>query len=393
MSTLPFARALRGLASLVLLGCLTLLCGPRIARAQDANDYGARGRTIVTGSLGGYDSTVRTPDPFAHEYSWSLGGQLTLVHFWFRNIALGGTILGGASQLKDDFVPTGGPAAAWAGGDLDAVFHIPISRRFSMRFWLWGGARWSRVNHVLFDTSGYYLGLDSYGASALSLKAGLAVDPLVHLSPSVALALGPSIDISQPLDGGDFDYHIRVTPSMSYSFGPDSEQGGSSLEPARLFSARGRTAMSMYFWADASDLTTGFDLVRFVAQGIGLGAYASMGFVSSSGVDYDYLSFGVQAMVDLPLEGSLSILLVPQVGYALRRDYMSDDDWTDRPMIGAHELRLALPAYLALHLRQGLVLGVGPRLASDLRVHHTGPELPNEHYVQAGVASTLSASF
>ncbi len=388
MTFLPLAAHSRAVGTFALLCCLLRVATPGVAHAKDANDYGAPGRTIVSGGVSGYDSNVRTPDPFGHLYTWGLGGSLSLAHFWFRNIALGGTVYGGASHLKDEFVSPGRTASAWFGGDFDAVFHVPISRRFSMRFWLWAGIGWSRTERPQFDRGGYYLGLQGYG-DAVWLRAGFTPDPLVHLSPSVALALGPSIDVTQPLDGGDFDYHIRFTPGMSYSFGPDER--GSSLEPARLFSARGRTAMTMHFWADSSDVTTGFGLVRFVGQGLGLGAYAGMGFTSSSGMDRDYLNFGVQAMVDVPLRGSLSILLVPKVGYELMRAY-PDHDY-DQPRVGAHQLELALPVYMAVHLRQGLVLGVGPELVSHLRVQQTAPELANGQYVRGGVSSTITASF
>jgi hypothetical protein len=347
------------------------------ARADAANDYGARGRTVVSGGLWGSLSNVRAADAYGHDTTWLASEHLTLVHFWVDNFAVGGTLSGGAAHLDDGFRDR--PSRSWVGADVDVIAHVPLSRRLSLRFWLWEGVRWSHYN--------YSTNVDHGGAiTRVSLVSGLSPNLLLHLSPSVAITFGPSLTLTAPIQGrGPVDFYWSVGPGMTYSFGPSSS--GTALEPAKRFAARGRTALQLYAVLNEDQAFAGVGFVRFLIQGFGLGAYGSLGPLSGATDSHSYAGGGLSAMGDLPLIGSVSILLAPQVGYMWRQQIYEESE-------SVHELQLNVPLYLAMHLHEGLVFGVGPSATAHLRLVERGErDQPNDVYLQGGVASLLTGSF
>jgi hypothetical protein len=379
------ARASHAAFASALLVFLVLAVTPSGARAEAANDYGARGRTVLSGGVWGFRSNARADDDYGHDTTWLASEHLTLVHFWVDNFAVGGTLSGGAAHLDDGFRDR--PSRGWVGADIDVIAHVPLSRRLSLRFWLWEGIRWSHYNYATNVEHGEPIGdPERLAITRTSLESGLSPELLLHLSPSVAITFGPSLTLDAPIQGGgpvDFDW--RVGPGMTYSFGPNS--GGTTLEPAKRFAERGRTALELYAVLNEDQAYAGVGFVRFIIQGFGLGAYGSVGPLSGATDSHSYAGGGLAAMGDLPLVGSLSILLAPQIGYMWKQQIYEAGE-------SVHELQLSLPIYLALHLHEGLVFGVGPSATAHLRLVERGErDQPNDVYLQGGVASLLTGSF
>lgn len=398
------ARALALAAGHIVLLCVISVGFPSTGRAQGRNGYGAAGRTIVSGGLSAYKTNVHQDDVLGRDTTWSTGAQLTLMHFWVDNFAVGGTLVGSASHLDDGLREA--PSLSWFGGDLDIVGHIPLNPRLSLRLWLWAGLRWSQqsvvqapgesdIPGVIAESGPTASAPQAERMRASSFVAGFEPNLLVHLSSSVAFTLGPGITLYEGLSGNAVsDYDIHGGPGMTYSFGPDD---GSTLEDAQRFGAKGRTVMHMYGVFNREDFYSGMGVSRFVIDRLALGVYASGGFDDSSAGQV-FVDGGIQAMVDLPVAHSLSVLAVPSAGYrwmnVFTRWQPSNEPYDPSLSPGVvHALQLSLPVYLALHLHQGLVLGVGPQVASELLLGAAAAQQPNDRYVRAGLASTIVASF
>jgi len=375
-----------------------------VAEAQAKNGYGAHGRTVVSGAIGGFKSNIDVPDVVGHDASWSTWASFTAVHFWLENLAVGGTLLGGTSQLDGSLYDTS--SRDRLGGDLDIIGHLPLTRRLSLSLWVWGGLRWSQrslpppnIEDLPIAVGGPDLvELQARRVRTTTLMAGVNPELLLHLSPSVALAFGPGVYYYKGLTGRKVsDYELQFGPAMTYSFGPDKDTA-STFEDARRFGSRGRTVLQMYAAINRNDAYSDVGFSRFVIDRFALGAYAGGGFQGLTSAQVSFRA-GLQSLIDLPVAPSLSVLLAPRVGYEwidVAQRNPNPNAYDDRPLPAAtvHQLKLAAPAYLALHLHDGLVLGVGPQVSCDRRLAtKSSTSIPNETYLQLGVASTIAGSF
>jgi len=374
-------------------------------RAESANPYAARGRTVISGGVESEYTGLSRDNALAGQYRWSSGGHLTLVHFIVDRFAIGGTVIGGGASFDGD--TQFNYSSKWFGGDLDTVLQIPMSARLSLRFWTFGGVR-AYHTHERYPQRGVDVWTgdgdpsDTRDERSVWFRGGFSPELLFHLSSSTALAFGPNLSLDVPLsDDYSTGFDLRLGPTLSYSFGPDDDQGGTRLEPAGRFSARGRNALTLNV-AVSGNVSGAAGFVRFVRHGLGLGAYGFGGqvYLDEDGSWRAYAGLGVQALTDLALVHSLSLMTLPQLGYAWRRGAIyrpeSDPAWglsNGRQNGNAHELHATLPIYLALHLYESLVFGVGPVAALTLRASDSSYDRPSELVWRGGVSSVLLGSF
>ncbi len=380
---------------LMVLGLAAALTYAFPVRADDANPYGERGRTIL--SAGAYAYRARAPDldPFDHRLSWALGLHLTVLHFVAHNIAVGGTVLG---SLWNDPAEEGPTRERTMGADVDAVWHLPLTGQLSLRFWGYAGVRRFRTTTpvIVSEPIVWTDGTVDVDTPTLELRraaavVGFAPQLLFHLSPSLALGLGPNLTFTIPVAAqGVRDLDVRFDSAVSYSFGPDSEERGSRREDVAHFSERGRTALIASF-SVGDRLFANVGFVRFVRARVGYGAYAIGGarrFLEQQS-NLRSAGGGVQALVDVPLLGSTSLTVFPQAGY-LWQGYKALG-W--KGSVRAHELQLTLRTYFTMHLHEAVVIGLGPELSVHRRLADAGPEPSNKAYLQAGLSSVLIGSF
>lgn len=389
----------RALVCLCLFLVAALCLPPPRAHAQRRNHYGDQGRSILTTGVLAYASSVEEPDFFGHYYSYATGARLTLLHFVVDDFAVGGTLLGD-HYLRDG--STGDRASVSdVGADVDAVLHVPLQRRLSLRFWGFGGVRSQRVRfsqrreQAVTVTGAFDVGgplEEDYDKRTVRVLTGFSPHLLFHVSSSVALVFGPDLTLSFPVSGGgEWDWDLRVGPSLSYSFGPEDEPPHARFEDANFFASRGRTVLTGLVSIGES-VSSSLGFARFVAHHYAIGAYLS----SSSSAPFaprDNLSSaggGFLGIIDFAVAPSLSVLSLPRLGYM----WKSDKSGRAHPFTETvHEIQLELPVLLAMHLNEALVLGVGPQLVSHRRVASTDESLVNERYLQGGLASALLGSF
>jgi len=175
--------------------------------------------------------------------------------------------------------------------------------------------------------------------------------------------------------GGGYGHHARqaeqyaCSPGATDLFGPD-EASAATFEDARSFGRKGRSVMLLYGVINQNDFYSDVGFSRFIVDRLALGGYASGGLQGASS-DRIFLVGGVQALIDFPVAGSLSVLLAPRVGYRwtdVSARYPNPNARYGSPSTILHELQLAAPIFLALHLHDGLVLGIGPEVSSDRRL-------------------------
>lgn len=387
-------------ACLFLLLVATVCLGPLRVKAQRPNHYGDQGRTIMTTGLSAYGSTVQEVDYFGHYHSRAAAGDLTLLHFVVDDFAIGGTLLGGHYRRDGS---TGDTASvSQAGADIDAVFHVPLRRRLSLRFWGFGGVRsqrerFSQRPERIVTATGTTVNVgvpleENYDKRSVRLLAGFAPQLLLHLSPSVAVAFGPDLTLYFPVSGGgERDWALRVGPSLSYSFGPRDHPPHARFGDADYFSSQGRYVLTGYASVGES-VASSLGVVHFLADHYGVGAYVSSGStqVFASRDNLRSAGGGFQAILDFAIAPSLSILSMPRLGYMWKSDRPSG---VHSFTAVAHEIQLELAILFAVHLNEALVLGVGPQLLTHRRVASTEDGVPNDRYLQGGLASALLGSF
>jgi hypothetical protein len=383
------------LAALVFACCIL---GTHGASAQDGRAYGTRGRTVINAAAGALgsnlklDSNRQQPDPF-HTYKWSAGLSLSLVQFVRDNIGIGGTLYGGATQrvgLHDK------PTSASMGADFDLVFHVPASTWVSVRFWISAGVLYALYTDELYVDASHDT-VPGARHTRVSLIARLTPDLLIHLSPSVALALGIGLEL-RVAQGGHVEGGLPIKTGLTYSFGPSPRDADerSRLDAAARFSSRSRNVLTgSVALADRRALQAFIGYARFVHDRVAIGGYAT----GSSDDGAETLAFGggAQALFHLPIAREFSVVAPLGVGYMWRRAHSSLGGHRK-----VHELQVRVPVYLALHLHEALLFGMGPILITDIR-------LKQEHslredyvwmegklarfYVAGGLASVLMASF
>lgn len=387
-------------SSSVLVSLLSSVVFASSTGAEDANPYAARGRTAIVAGVWSEYADVSRENALEDQYRWSSGARLTLVHFIVDRFAVGGTVTGGGASLDGDAQYN--YSSKWLGGDLDTVLQIPMSARLSLRFWTYGGVRVYYTHDR--DPGGLEIfaggeGSDTRDERSVWFRGGFSPELLFHLSSSTALSFGPNLSLDVPLSSDrSTQFNIRLGPNVSYSFGPDMEAGAGRLEAAGRFSARGRNALTLNV-SVSDDVSGSFGFVRFVRHGLGLGGYAMGGdvYVDAPSSWLAYAGLGVQALTDFALVDSLSLMTMPQLGYAWRHGalYRPDTEPDDSGSRNgnAHELHARLPIYLALHLYESLVFGVGPSAAVTLRAADSGYHRPSELLWRAGMSSVLLGSF
>jgi hypothetical protein len=359
-----------------------------LARAEPRNHHGDQGRTIVSGWVDGYRANVSRRDGFGHDTTWSAGGGLSVARFVVDDFAVGGSLAVIVAHIDDRLHER--PARSWTAGTLDLIYHVPLHRRLSLRFWASGGLGWSSAHEVkderdkasgtLVATRSQHTHLDFVGSFQPQL--------LIHLTSSLALQFGPGVRVRYPLIGNtSSEPEILLAPGVSYSFGPEPQEPRSTLDDVHRFSARGRDALSFH-GSLTSDYGAGVAWVRFIRDGFGLGGYARTSWYEHELGDTLTVGAGLRAMGDIPLSPSTSLLCVVSPGFAwkeLDRSPLSD------VLRDTLELEGTLAGYFAVHLYEGLVVGLGPELTAHLRV--AGESTSNSPYVRGGFSSMLAASF
>lgn len=368
--------------------------------AQSVNRYGEQGRTVLQSGLAAY---VHGSGYTQSREGWGGNAKLTLVHFVKNNFAVGGTVLGGVSRLRDSWL-VNEPINARVGADLDLIGHVALSRHVSLRFWGWAGLRLTRSPKQRYlRYASWNLDSESKFEAENQLHAAVGFSPqlLLHVSSSVALGLGPSADLSIPLLRSEFDWSLNFGPSVSYSFGspPASLRGADEKPVLPRFAGRGRRVLRGGFSIGTS-LEGSVGYARFVSDHFALGPLLFGGARSDDHTTPYWLGGGLQMIAECPLGGRWSLLFMPEVTYRFDRMAVTHPMFYGRavsadmrfPSARTHQIQLSGAVVPVFHLFEALVFGVGPsvtehiRFASDL-------DLLDRAYLTLGVTSFLAGSF